>query len=106
MVQPFTSAQVLSGDTPIYQLSVNQLLAILERKANSKKEIEEKSKEKKYVYGLLGLSQLLDCSRPTAQRIKDSGEIPYAQVGRKLVFDADAVLEALGKTPKNHRHVR
>lgn len=50
-----------------------------------------------YVYGLSGLAKLLKCSHPTAQRIKDSGKIPFSQVGRKLIFDADAVLSALGK---------
>ena len=52
---------------------------------------------KQYVYGLSGLASLLNCSHPTAQRIKDSGKIPYQQVGRKIVFEVDAVLSALNK---------
>ena len=56
--------------------------------------------DKKYVYGLMGLAELLGCSRPTAQKIKDSGKIPYTQAGRKLVFDADAVLNSLAKKSK------
>ncbi len=53
--------------------------------------------DKKYVYGLTGLAELLGCSHPTAQKIKNSGRIPYTQVGRKLVFDCDAVLNSLAK---------
>jgi hypothetical protein len=55
--------------------------------------------QKRYVYGLSGLRQLVGCSHVTAQRIKDSGKIKgcFSQVGRKLIFDADAVLTKLGK---------
>ena len=52
---------------------------------------------KKYVYGLGGLARLIGCSHPTAQRLKNSGQVPFTQAGRKIVFDADAVLTALNK---------
>ncbi|GAB2554276.1 DUF3853 family protein [Spirosoma areae] len=52
---------------------------------------------KQHIYGIDGLARLLNCSKPTAQRIKDSGKIPFTQVGRKIVFDQDQVLSALGK---------
>jgi excisionase family DNA binding protein len=87
----------ITGDTPIYQLSVNQLLDLLHKKEAEPITARVESSSKNYVYGLDGLSRLLNCSHPTAQRIKDSGKIPFTQVGRKLIFDADAVLAALSK---------
>ena len=54
-------------------------------------------KNSKHVYGINGLARLLDCSRPTAQRLKNSGKVPFTQAGRKIVFDTDAVLSALNK---------
>jgi excisionase family DNA binding protein len=52
------------------------------------------------IYGVDGLARLLNCSKPTAQRIKDSGKIPFMQLGRKIVFDEQAVLQALNKSKK------
>ena len=51
----------------------------------------------RHIYGISGLARLLNCSKPTAQRIKDSGKIPFTQAGRKIVFDEKAVLSALEK---------
>jgi len=49
----------------------------------------------KYAYGIAGLAGIVNCSLPTAQKIKNSGTIPYAQVGRKIIFEVDVVLHAL-----------
>ena len=53
---------------------------------------------KKYVYGIKGLSELFDCSIPTANRIKASGKIDKAikQIGRKIIVDAELALELAG----------
>lgn len=58
---------------------------------------ENKANEVKLIYGLPGLSKLLNCSHVTAQRIKNSGKLRgcYSQVGRKIVFDEVKVLAAL-----------
>jgi len=63
---------------------------------------EIKSNEVKLIYGLSGLSRLLNCSHVTAQRIKNSGKLKsaYVQVGRKIVFDEVKVLKALEETDK------
>lgn len=55
--------------------------------------------DKRYVFGLRGLAQLLNCSVPTAARFKASGILAKAthQVGRKIVFDVDKVLELANK---------
>ena len=54
--------------------------------------------EKRYVYGLAGIARLFGCSLPTANRIKQSGKINRAitQIGRKIIVDADLVLELAG----------
>lgn len=51
--------------------------------------------EKRYIYSIKELAGLLNCSVVTAQKLKNNGLIPYKQLGRKLVFDADAVLAAM-----------
>ncbi|WP_036691712.1 DUF3853 family protein [Pedobacter glucosidilyticus] len=47
------------------------------------------------VYGLKGLQELLNCSKFTAQKIKNSGKIPFISVGKKLAFNSEEVLQAL-----------
>lgn len=53
--------------------------------------------ERKYVYGIQGLADLLHCSKPTAQRIKSSGKIDAAisQFERTLIIDAELAIELL-----------
>ena len=53
----------------------------------------------KYVYGIEGLATLYGCSTVTAQKIKNSGRIPYNQIGRKIIFDVDKVLAATEHAP-------
>jgi hypothetical protein len=64
------------------------------RLASSK---DEEREEPRLVHGIAGLAALLGCSIPTAQKIKNSGEIPFSQQGRKVVFEAEKVLKALAK---------
>jgi hypothetical protein len=54
----------------------------------------------KYVYGLSGLAMLIGCSKPTAHRIKESGIIPYAKIGKKFIFDEEKVMAALAVNGK------
>ena len=53
--------------------------------------------DRKYVYGIQGLADLLHCSRLTAQHIKNSGKIDDAtiQFERTVIFDAEKVMESL-----------
>lgn len=55
--------------------------------------------ERRLLHSMSELAQLLGCSTMTAQTIKNSGKIPYIQVGRKLIFDVDKVLSALENKP-------
>ena len=48
---------------------------------------------------LRGLCELLGCSRTTANKIKHDPRLRgcYSQAGKKIVFDAEKVLKALGR---------
>ena len=50
---------------------------------------------RRLLYSMQALANLLGCSTVTAQAIKNSGKIPFMQVGRKCIFDADKVLASL-----------
>jgi predicted site-specific integrase-resolvase len=54
---------------------------------------------KKHVYGIVGIARLFGCSMPTANRIKQSGQIDKAitQIGRKIIVDAELALELAGR---------
>ncbi|MDD3875845.1 MAG: DUF3853 family protein [Bacteroidales bacterium] len=47
------------------------------------------------IYGINGLAQYLKVSVPTAQKIKNSGKVPYSQAQRTIIFRKTDVLEAL-----------
>lgn len=96
-------ATIITGDTPVYQLSVNQLLTIINSQPEVKEEPLKAKNEPRLVYGLSGLASLLNCSLPTAQKLKNSGTVPFKQAGRKIVFDVEAVLRAIEKQPKKKR---
>ena len=51
--------------------------------------------EKKYINSIQGLADFLQCSIVTAQKIKNSGRIPYQQIGRKILFVENDVLSAM-----------
>jgi hypothetical protein len=52
------------------------------------------------IYGINGLAKFLQVSTPTAQKIKNSGKIPYSQAERTIIFRKTDVLEALSNTKK------
>ncbi|MFV0470193.1 MAG: DUF3853 family protein [Dysgonomonas sp.] len=70
-----------------------------DRKARKREEKEKQSSSRRYVYGIRGIMELFDCSKSTANRIKQSGKIDAAikQVGRKIIVDAELALELAGK---------
>jgi excisionase family DNA binding protein len=57
-----------------------------------------------YVYGLKGLADLLGCSKQTAHKIKDSGQIPFAKIGKKFIFNEEKVMEALSNSREEAQH--
>lgn len=92
---------MISKDTPIWQLTLGQLLEALE--ANTSQgvpAVDHATDQPRYVYGYKGIASIFGCSVPTAARIKMSGKIDRAikQVGRKIIVDVDLALElAAGK---------
>ncbi len=85
-------------NTPIWQLTVGELISILDIKIEEK--INESSidgTKKEYVYGIPGLARILGCGRTTAQKIKSSGKINDAivQEGRNIIIDKQKVFEIL-----------
>lgn len=85
------------NDKYLFQLTVGEFLELVGQQRPE--EIGTPPPERRYVFGLDGLCKLLGCCHTTAQSLKNSGALKgcYSQVGRKLVFDAEAVLEALKK---------
>ena len=67
------------------------------RQTNLVKQEPEQKAEPKMLYSIKELADFLQCSTVTAQKIKNSGRIPYSQTGRKVVFDGNEVLRALSK---------
>lgn len=58
--------------------------------------------ERKTLYSIRELADFIGCSTVTAQKLKNSGQIPFRQIGRKVMFDTAEVLKAMeqGKTKK------
>lgn len=95
---------------PLFQATLGDLVEVMKEQLGF---ISEKGKdgrgntnpssEKRYVYGLFGISKLFGCSQATAQRIKSSGVIDAAisQNGKIIVVDADLALDLLRVSNKN-----
>lgn len=89
----------------IFELTVEEFLVILNQHfPQSTNAVQaEPTTEKRYIYSIKGLAEFLNCSVPTAQKIKNSGKIPFMQTGRKCVFDGTAVLNSLSNQKKGTR---
>ena len=85
---------LITSDTRIIDLTVGQLMQLLDKKHAPAEIKEEPEKAKRLVYGIAGIAQLFNCSMTTANRIKASGRIDAAitQYGRIIVVDADKAL--------------
>ena len=72
---------------PVWQMNGEELLELQRLAASDLK------------FGLRGLCELLGCSRTTANKIKHDPRLRgcYSQAGKKIVFDAEKVLKALGR---------
>ena len=83
---------------PVWQMNGEELLE-LQRLAAPPRVDSAEVKEPRLVYGLRGLCELLGCSRTTANKIKQDPRLRgcYSQAGKKIVFDAEKVLKALGR---------
>lgn len=61
---------------------------------------QQQPSQSEQIKGIAGLARFLDCSQPTAQRIKNSGKIRYYQNGRTLIFRSNEVLEDMSNYKK------
>ena len=78
----------------IFELTVSEFIQLLKQEQNVPAPMEQKTAPK-MLYSIKELADFLQCSTPTAQKIKNSGRIPFVQTGRKVVFNGDAVLNSL-----------
>lgn len=89
--------------TRIIDITVGELLEILNKQQQQNAANVEPQNQpagaQKYVYGIAGIAELFNCSKTTANAIKQSGKIDKAirQVGRKIIVDASLALELVGK---------
>ena len=83
----------------IFELTVSEFIELLKQEQPVQVMPEQKT-EPKMLYSIKELAKFLQCSTVTAQKIKNSGRIPFMQTGRKVVFEGNAVLQALSNQKK------
>lgn len=81
---------------PIYTLSVREYLE-LNKLSEKETDVQEKENEGYEIKGIHALADFLKVSPTTAQKLKNSGKIPFSQFGKIVLFDSNKVLEALEK---------
>ena len=52
------------------------------------------------IHSIQELADFLNCCTATAQKLKNSGKIPFIQFGRKLIIDPEQVSAALMQNDK------
>ena len=96
---------------PLWQYTGEQLLELLDSRNvrdNFAPESTASTANRWLVYGIEGLCELLQCSKATAHRIKNSGVIKDAitQTGRKIIIDAQLALELIQSSKKGGRRCK
>ena len=89
--------RTLDMNTPVWQLTVGELIDLVQKSMRT--EEAQREKEKELVYGIDGLARLLGCSKTTAQIRKSRGDFDSAtyQTGRKVAFDKAKILDLIKK---------
>lgn len=89
-------------EKPIWQMTGQEFLALNEQCRSMVQDqqivsISENSLNKKYVYGIRGIANLLNCSIAKANRIKKRGIIDEAiiQEGRSIMVDVELALSLI-----------
>ncbi len=89
------------NNKPVWQLTVGELIEIVEEALSHKLKDRKKSisKNPEYVYGINGLAEILNCSKTHAQALKSKGVFDKAiiQNGRKIIIDKAKALECFKK---------
>jgi len=63
--------------------------------------ISKSSIPSKQLNGLKELAEFLEISKPSALKLKNSGKIPFIQIGNKLIFNSAEVMEGIYCPPKS-----
>jgi hypothetical protein len=78
----------------------DELIKLIDTRIDARlAELNQDTQRPKFVYGLTGLSILLNVSRHTALKLIATGKIPVLGTPKKMMFPIDGVLEALGRDP-------
>lgn len=95
-------------EKPIWQMTGQEFLTLTQQttnmeKSENKNPISEITPNKKYVYGIRGIANLLNCSIAKANRIKKKGIIDDAiiQEGRSIMVDVDLALKLIRNSNNN-----
>lgn len=99
------AVQMPPGNTPIWQLTVDQFMALLKssQPANTSKDADGETHPKRYVHGISGIKSLFNCSYPTAHKLKETIIKPAVhQQGKVIIVDADLAIELF----KEHKQVQ
>lgn len=85
----------------IFELTVTEFTELLKQQFPQGTNVVQAkpATEKKYIHSIKGLAEFLNCSVVTAQHLKNKDLIPYRQIGRKVMFDCDAILAAMDTKP-------
>lgn len=85
----------------LFQMTGKEFLFLQEQRNNPTTSQNEEPLfiNKKYVYGILGIAKIFNCSKSTANRIKKEGIIEGAiiQNGRKIIVDVELAMSLLEK---------
>lgn len=82
-------------------ISLDELTAVIqhsvEKAISNFKEPDRIKEPDRRIYGIIGLADFLQCSKPTAVKIGRSGKFPRYQEGHKIFFLESEVLRGLSK---------
>lgn len=83
----------------VIDLTAGELLELIQQGYKPQVIVDTTKDNKRFVYGLAGIADLFGCSKTTANRIKQSGNINGAitQVGSLIIVDAEKALELAKK---------
>lgn len=87
-------------------IGVEELESIIDKSISrhfNNVEVITAAQDKIVLHSIKELADFLGCSQVTAQKLKNSGKIPFKQYGRKIQFDSAAVLTALDNDKSNSR---
>ena len=95
------------SNIPLWQLTVQEFENLMGRILSEFFQHDEMSARDppRMVYGLDGLCEVLGCSKSTAMRLKKSGVLDESmvQTGRKIIIDAEKVLQILSNNKKSKK---